>query len=105
MVKKGQFQMTNQEKEFVKFIRSYTKDVHTPHGIISCIENYEGMAKAIIAKYPQILAEKVWRGYAANLYADRSDSNGNDDTADVWFDSSDSDECKKIEVFIREVKS
>lgn len=91
--------MTQQEKEFVKFIRSYTKDVHTPHGIISCIENYEGMAKAIIAKYPQILAEKVWEGKTYMIQ--QSNADGVNYFEYIY---STNGIPKKVEVFIREVK-
>lgn len=58
------------------------------------------LAKALIQRYPQILAEKVWEGEAKFLKALYKNND-----SDFVFHNYPSNENKNIEVFIMEVQS
>lgn len=87
--------MTEQEKELFKIIDDsfICREDVTDKELLS-------IAQAIIQRYPQILAEKVWGGEAKFLKALYK----NNDT-DFVFHNYPSNENKNIEVFIREVVS
>ncbi len=87
--------MTQQEKELMNLIATHDVAINRGFNSLANMEFCEALAKAIIAKYPQILAEKVWSGGA------RAISEG----PLLSLIEHISPEETKIEVFIREVKS
>lgn len=87
--------MTEQEKltEMLSLIKSFWKDDQP-------IE----MCKALIQRYPQILAEKVWEGQSCLIESEQfTGTDGKNKLSLVWSNTNEKVN-KTIEVFIREVK-
>lgn len=88
--------MTNKERELKDAIVDFLDEgfVNGKMEDMINIRVAKRLARAIIAKYPQIFSKKVWEGNATNLIAETVD-----DIEEINFGHP-----KTIQVFIREVK-
>lgn len=91
--------MTIQEKELMDLIAVHDVSINREFNSLANMEFCEALAQAIIAKYPQILAEKVWEGKTYMLQ--QSSADGVNYFEYIY---STNGIPKKVEVFIREVE-
>lgn len=84
--------MTEVEKEFIEYVKS-----HNPDFSVSLVR----LALKLIARYPQVLAEKVWEGDVGTIFA-----NGKCVYQTEFFDMPNKEwknHLKKVQLFVREV--